>query len=166
MSKYPVINAGTTPTVTVLNEMLPDIAVKASNTSRSTTTTLAADPHLVLPLEANATYDLDLDIAYNGNTNGSGDLKFGFSGPSGYTMAFGAWLVSIPAGVSSSGGNQGTTLVSGSAGTGTPLAAKVHGTVSTSSTAGSLTLLWAQNTSNGTATTLTTGSKMRLKRQA
>lgn len=166
MSKYPVINAGTTPTVTVLNEMLPDIAVKTSNTSRSSTTTLAADPHLVLALEANATYDFDLDLSYNGNTNGSGDLKFGFTGPSGFTMAFGTLVVSIPAGVSLGGGTQSTTVVSGSAGTGTPLYARASGILTTSATSGTLTLLWAQNTSSGTNTTLTTGSKMRLKRQA
>jgi hypothetical protein len=166
MSKYPVINAGTTPTVTVLNGMLPDTAVKSSPTSRASTTTLTADPHLVVSLEANAVYDLDIDLAYNGGTNGSSDLKFGFTGPSGFTMSFGAWLVSIPAGTASSGGTQGTTLTSGSVGTGTPLAARVSGTVATTGTPGSLTLTWAQNTSSGTATTLTTGSKMRVKRQS
>jgi hypothetical protein len=166
MSKYPVINAGTTPVVTVLNEMLPDIAVKSSATPRTSTTTLAADPHLVLSLEANAVYDFDLDLNYNGGTNGSSDLKFGFTGPSGFTMTFGALVVAIPAGVASVGGTQGTVTTSGTVGTGTPLYARVSGVVTTSATPGSLTLTWAQNTSSGTATTLTTGCKMRVKRQA
>lgn len=166
MSKYPVINAGTTPAVTVLQAMLPDAAVKSSATSRSSTTTLTADPHLVVALEANATYDFDLDLSYNGGTNGSSDLKFGFTGPAGYAMTFGTLLVAIPAGATLGGGTQASTLVSGTVNTSTPLYARVSGTVTTSSTAGNLTLTWAQNASSGTATTLTTGSKMRVKRQA
>jgi len=166
MSKYPVINAGTTPAVTVLQEMLPDIAVKSSATSRASTTTLTADPHLVVSLEANAVYEFDLDLSYNGGTNGSSDLKFAFTGPSGYSMTFGTLLVAIPAGVTLGGGTQASTLVSGSVGTSTPLYARVSGTVTTSTTAGSLTLTWAQNTSSATNTTLTTGCKMRVKRQA
>lgn len=166
MSKYPVINAGTTPVVTVLQAMLPDIAVKSSNTSRTSTTTLTADPHLVIALEANATYDFDMELLYNGGTNGSSDLKYGFTGPAGYAMTLGNISVTIPAGVGIGGGTQATTFVTGSVGTSSPLMTRVTGTVTTSSTAGNLTLTWAQNTSSGTATTLTTGCKMRVKRQS
>lgn len=163
-NKYPQINAGITPTVNLLNEMLPLEAIKPSNTGRTSTTTLTADPHLTFALEANATYDFEMDLLYNGGTNGSSDLKFGFTGPSGFTMSLGALLVSIPAGVNVGGGTQATTFTSGSVGTSTPLYARVTGSLVTSGTTGNLTLTWAQNTSSGTATTLTTGSKMSARR--
>jgi hypothetical protein len=164
MSRYPVINAGTTPAVGILNEMLPQEAFKASGTSRASTTALTADPDLAVPVEASATYDFDMDLVYNGGTNGSSDLKFAFTGPSGYAMSWGAFIVAIPAGVASVGGTQATTMASGTVGAGTMLAVRVSGTVTTSTTAGNLVLTWAQNTSSGTATTLMTGCKMSARR--
>lgn len=163
-NKYPNINAGSTPTVALLNEMLPLEAMKPSNTARTSTTTLTADPDLTFALEANAAYDFELELLYNGGTNGSSDLKFAFTGPSGFTMTLGGLLVTIPAGVASTGGTQGTTFTSGTNGTSTPLWLRLSGRLATSSTVGSLTLTWAQNTSSATATTLTAGSKMRARR--
>lgn len=165
-NKYPVINAGTTPTVTVLNEMLPLEAMKAGNTSRTSTTALTADPDLVFALEANATYDFEMELLYNGGTNGSSDLKFAFTGPAGYGMTLGNISVTIPAGVGIGGGTQATTFTSGTVGAGNALMTRVTGRLTTSSTAGNLTLTWAQNTSSATATTLTAGSKMRARRTA
>lgn len=164
MSLYPVITAGMALTSALLQSMLTQSAFKASGTSRTSTTTLTADPDLSVPLAASATYDFEMDLVYNGGTNGSSDLKFGFTGPSGYAMNFGAFIVSIPAGVASVGGTQVTTTASGTVGAGTPLAVRVSGAVTTSLTAGALTLTWAQNTSSGTATTLMTGCKMRARR--
>ena len=163
-NKYPNINAGTTPTATVLNEMLPLEAMKAASTSRTSTTTLTADPDLTFALEANAAYDFELELLYNGGTNGSSDLKFAFAGPSGWALTFGAMITGIPLGVASIGGTEGSTVTVGTGGTSTPLYTRLSGRLVTSGTAGSLTLTWAQNTSSGTATTLTAGSKMRARR--
>src|SRR5215475_1880308 len=62
---------------------VPVIVVKPSDTNRNTTTTLADDPDLQLPLAGGATYDINSLIIYSGSPSGSGDLKYTFSVPSG-----------------------------------------------------------------------------------
>ena len=54
----------------------------------------------------------------------------------------------------------------GGLGTGAPLTVLIHGTLRTAGTAGDYTLMWAQNTSNATATTVYTDSWLRLERTA
>jgi len=160
MSRFPVINAGTTPAIGVLNQMIPQRAVKSASTSRTSTTTLTADPDLTVPVDANAAYDVEISLPYNGAATGTGDIKFSFSVPSGASITGGFEGIANPLGVAILTVATGSTLFSASNGTGNPLWCKISCTLFTSGTSGNLVLNWAQNTSSGTATTLLAGAKM------
>lgn len=166
MSQYPVINAGTTPTVTVLQAMIPLTAAKVSSTGPRVNNTLAADPDLTIPVAANARYLVTLSLKYNGNTTGSGDFKFSFSVPSGATFEGGFLGINNPLGVYVLPVTASSVLTSFSNGTGSPLWCMVKATLATSGTSGSFTLNWAENTTNATGTTLMAGSSLEAVRQA
>lgn len=140
--------------------------VKSANTARTSTTTLAADPHLALSVAASATYLLDGFIDYDG-AFGAGGLKIDFTLPASATLRWGPLgnvvadttqkytsntvsTGSLPVGTYGTGGNHtGATL---------------RGYLTVAGTAGTVTLRWAQDTSNATATTVYAGSWMRLLR--
>ncbi len=166
MSRYPVINAGTTPNVTVLNEMLPLVAYKSGSQSvTSNNSVLVNDTALVLPLEATATYKVELLLFYTGGTAGSSDIKWDFAVPSGATLSPIREL-----GLNTSLGVQYLTVASGGAfgsnGTGNKMCAEIACTLATSITAGNLQFQWCQNTSSATATTVLTGSLLTARRLA
>jgi hypothetical protein len=152
--------AGQRLTAAALNAAIGLTARKAANTARALTTTLTADPDLTIPVLANSSYLVTIFLLYNGAATNTGDLKFGFSVPSGASLPGGVIGVANPLAVFTNSLTASSVLVSYGNGTGNPLWCGVTATLLTSSTAGSLTLTWAQNTSNGTATTLMTGSSM------
>lgn len=172
---YPVWQAGMTVTAGLLTAMQPRFVVKSADESLTSSTALQDDNHLILPVDANATYELQAMLFWAGNE--TGDIKFAFAFPTGATVN---WAITGPnaadAGFSTGGTRGGTQYFSslnqtlsptGSidiAGSTSPLHARPHGTVITGVTAGSLTLRWAQNTSNATATTVKAGSWLRLQR--
>ncbi len=164
MSLYPVITAGMALTSALLQSMLPQRGIKSSNLSRASTTSMTADPDLTVPVAANAKYDVDLTLAYNGAATNTGDLKFQLAGPSGATFGGTIFGVGNPLGTFNLYVSLSTTQVVYGNGTGNPLGCIVSGTLFTSGTAGNLTVNWAQNTSNATATTLMTGCKLRAAR--
>lgn len=134
-------------------------AYKTADTSRSSTTTLTADPHLTLSVAANAVYAVHVSLAYQAGT--TEDMKTDFTVPSGATMDTTRYLNNIgthqtiataaTVGIwQGSGGNEGATM---------------WGTLVTSS-AGTFALRWAQNTSGATATILRAMSSMTLQRIA
>lgn len=166
MSTYPVIVAGMAVTSALLQSMLPQSAVKSTGTARTLTTTLTADPDLTVPVTVGAVYDVELSLVYNGFTTGSGDLKFVWSVPSGATFAGGFLGIANPLGTTIAPVTGTSTQVSYGNGTGSTLWCMVSGTLFTSSSGGNLALTWAQNTSNATATTLMTGSKLSARRVA
>ncbi|MFH9765211.1 hypothetical protein ACH4N4_30240 [Streptomyces microflavus] len=144
-------------------------AYKPSNTSRTSTTSATADPHLTFTLAANTTYTLSGLLVYDAHD--AADLKFGFTGPAGTT---GSWW---PGGPDSSMNAlaysprwgaitdvTSSTMVVGAQGSGTILACQPTGLVITSGTPGTFSLVWAQNASNATATVLRTHSWLRLDR--
>ncbi|MFH8804044.1 hypothetical protein ACH4F6_31400 [Streptomyces sp. NPDC017936] len=145
-------------------------AYKPSNTSRASTTSATADPHLTFTVEANTVYTLSGLLIFDGHD--SGDLKIGFTAPAGTT---GSWW---PGGPDSSSAAAfaayprwgaltdvtSSTMAIGTIGAGTILAAEPKGLVVTSGTPGTFSLVWAQNTSNATATVLRTHSWLRLDR--
>lgn len=144
-------------------------AYKTGNTSRSSTTTATADPHLTFTVEANTVYTLSGFLVYDALD--TADLKFGFTAPSGTTgswwpgaadssmnaLAFAARWGALTDVTSS-------TMAVGAQGAGTILAAEPRGLVITSGTPGTFSLVWAQNASSGTATILRTHSWLRLDR--
>jgi hypothetical protein len=148
----------------LLQSMLPQSAVKASGTSRASSTTLTADPVLTVPVVASATYDVELSLLYNGAATGAGDLKYQWSVPSGATFAGWSEGITNPLGVGVGSVTASSVQVSYGNGTGNPLGCKVSGTLFMSTTGGNLVLTWAQNTSNATATTLMAGCKLVARR--
>ncbi|MFJ4863391.1 hypothetical protein [Streptomyces sp. NPDC088748] len=163
---YPTWTAGQRVTAAQLTAMQPITAVKAANTSRTSTTTLAADPHLVLPVSANATYLLDGWIEYDG-AFGAGDLKADWTLPAGATIRWG--LHANASGDTTQKYASSTaagTLTAGTYGVGSfANGARPAGYLVIGGTAGNATFRWAQNSSNATATTLYAGSWVRLLRQ-
>lgn len=167
MSTYPPIVAGMALTSAVLQAMLPQHAWRTSDgTAIVSNTTLANEPVLVLALPANSTWRFTLDILYKGNTAGSGDLKIGWSVPSGCTIrartAFADPTLAGRFGYIT----EALTQSMGTNGTSNPLGAVIAGQIFMSATAGSVNLKVAQNTSNATGTTILTGSGFSAWREA
>lgn len=152
--------AGQRLTAATLNAAIGLRAAKGANTPRSTNTTLTADPDLSVAVLANSRYLVTLSLPYNGAATGTGDLKLGFSVPSGSTLPGGFLGIANPLGVAILPVTAASTLFSATNGTGNPLWCQVTATLFTSTTAGSLILMWAQNTSNATATTLMAGASL------
>jgi hypothetical protein len=132
---------------------VPLAAVKASDTSRTSTTTLANDPDLTLAVAANCTYVFDMYLDFEGDTTGNGDLKWKWAVPASTTMRFGiAYSTTSPAVSVSNSFTQASTVSAASNGAGTLQGLSARGTIVTSAAAGNVVLQWAQNTSSGTAT--------------
>ncbi|MEU3851713.1 hypothetical protein [Streptomyces sp. NPDC029554] len=173
MSRYPSIYAGQRITGTLLQSMLPNIIQKLASTDRSSTTTLADDPDLTTTLEANARYLVEMEIWYAASTGSSG-LRTAWTVPSGVTgnrSALGmASTVSdtTPAGIGRWGVHAySTTVFYGDRQSSTNLAlAKEVSMVTTGSSAGTLALQWAQDTSSADACRVGAGSVMRVTRLA
>jgi len=144
---------------------VPVVVFKAADEGPITTTTLQNDNELILPVAAGASYLLDGYLIATGNTIGSGDLKIGFTVPSGASFRFtslGYSLTSTATLAQSAARSSGTASngVDGSAAS--PV--WVRGNVITTSTAGNLTLQWAENTGNATGTSVLAGSWLMLRR--
>lgn len=153
----------------------PDLfARKTANTTRNNTGSLTADPHLTVSVVANATYLLEAFLMYQ-SVSSSPDIAFGWTAPSGATVAW------TPLGLTPTDGDQAPTQQAGyvrmpgtdistqrSLGTqaSNDLVAAPRGIVRTAASAGSLTLRWAQNTAVAENTTLMTDSWVYLRRVA
>jgi hypothetical protein len=147
---------------------VPRFVYKTGSTSRASNTTATADPDLALPVDANAVYDLEVLLHFDGASGG--DMKTQWSGPASMGLT-GVWsALGLSATTSANDqvaapANTSPWQVSiGAVGAGTAVGATFRATVTTSVTAGTLSLLWAQSVSNGTATILHAGSSLRLDR--
>jgi hypothetical protein len=142
---------------------------KSASTSRASTTTVAADPHLTMTLSV-GTYLLDSLLMYDGDA--AADLKLGWIAPAGTT---GAWW---PGGADSSVAALASTprwgalsdittstIPVGAVGAGTIMACRPVGTV-VITTAGTFALAWAQNASSATPTVLRGQSTLQMRRIA
>lgn len=171
MSKYPQILAGQRITGTLLTSMLPDIIRKLTATDRAATTTLTDDPDLTTLLEANATYYVEMELWYAASTLSSG-IKTAWTVPAGVTgnrSALGmASTVSdgTPAGVGRWGVHNYTTAVAygDRQSSSNLILARETSIVTTSTTAGTLALQWAQDTSDAASCRMGVGSLMRITR--
>lgn len=139
---------------------VPVAAIKPSNTSRNTTTTVSDDPDLTLAVAASSTYAVTGVVFYDGPSAGTGDIKWTFSVPTSATGQYQVVHQNISgntAGMWQVNWTDGPNLVTTQAntqGTGSPniLAMTFNGLLAVAGTAGNLTFRWAQNTSNGTNT--------------
>lgn len=160
--------AGQTLTGSFLNNALlnvtPLIAVKAGDTSRSNTASRTADPDLVVALLANLTYTVDSYLMYDA---GAGLFQVYWTVPAGATVTGAPWGLDTAVTAATVGGIRvpPTGAAVGSGGSGTVVSARPTANVIMGSTAGNLTLTWAQNTSNATATILKAGSWIRAIQQ-
>jgi len=135
---------------------------KASDTSRSSTTSLTADPHLTLAVAASAVYLVTLALTVAGDA--AGDFKFDFTVPTGATMSKYRYLANAT-GTTSEFGTLALASTAGSIscdGADRPL--MIWGTLITTTNTGNITLRWAQNTSNAIGTVIRTASSMLLVR--
>lgn len=159
-----VINPGDIATAAVANQwFLPLYLYKTASTSRASTTTLTADPHLIVPMAANAMYDLLGMLDYEADA--TGDMKFQFTLPAAATMNY-AWTGYTPAdSISVNGSNTASTVNQiGGGGAGVGRSVLLLGNIVTSSTAGNLGVNWAQNASVATATIFHQYSYLKLVR--
>ena len=144
---------------------VPLAAIKAGDTSRTSTTTLANDPDLSLTYAGPASYRFWLFLDYEGGTAGASDLKFTFVVGSGTLRWTGVYTLAV-GGPSPATIQTGSTLAAAAtAGTVPPNleAVTLQGTLVTTAP-GTLTLQWAQNTSSATSTILHAQSAMVLDR--
>lgn len=141
------------------------MVAKPSATTRISNATLAADPHLVLTLQASYTYVIRGVMYVSSGT--TPDAQFALSFPAGATTPFGGVrMVTTSAGATGdvdvgayTSATSGTSNlgVGGSGGTQTTL---IEATIVMSTTAGDVTVLWAQNTNTASNTVLETGSHL------
>ncbi|MFD5709474.1 hypothetical protein ACFWHW_03615 [Streptomyces pharetrae] len=182
---YPALAAGQRITASLLRSMLPQVARKTADTSRSATTTLADDLHLTWTVDAGGVYMIDGWIKFDGPT--AADINIGWTLPTGTDgewTALGAGLspvisfnssgVALTDTVSSRGytiRSESLDLISnnrtlGTLGVGTGMSALINATIRVGATGGALSFKWAQFTSDASPTTVHTDSTLRLQRVA
>lgn len=150
--------AGSRLTAAMAQDVAPLSAYKSTNQSVTSSATLVNDGALAVELQANAVYSFVLVLGYNG-ASGAGNLKLGWSLPSGASMGYSLYGNNTSGNATDGPWYTGSSNPAlGTSGTGTNLGTVLQGTVATSSTPGPLQLQWAQNSSNGTATTVLAGS--------
>lgn len=141
-------------------------AYKTSDTSRTSTTTLTADPNLAVSVVANAVYLVNLYVAHT--YDAACDMKFSWSGPAGATMTnwMAAWRTVDGTETSGSFASISTSVPLQSASGSFTQPVWAHGLLIVSSTAGTFSFTWAQNTSSVNAATVKSGSILQLDRVA
>jgi len=149
-----------------LTAVSPAIVYKTGSTSATSDTTVDADPHLTSAVDANSTY-VGYFVLFMTGTDAS-DFKYSLTVPTGATgfhvpMGLGTAVTDSAAGTLNVNGTStfSTTKAVGTDASFTTVA-MIHVVVNTSVTAGSVTLQWAQNTSDATATQLFAGSYLLL----
>src|SRR5579859_2291920 len=156
-------NAGQRVTAAMLTAATGLQVVKGSTQTVTSSTTLQNDTALLVAVLANTSYLFDCDLFYNGGTLGSSDLQWQWAGPSGATLLYQAvYGDTLGNPQVRQAGTFASVFAAGTAGGGTNRAASMSGSLVTGPAAGTLQLTWAQNTSNGTGTTVLAGSALAL----
>lgn len=147
---------------TVINAKIGGgVKVKTADTSRANTAAYAADPHLVVPVLANTVYMVEVKGVYQAGATGS--IKFQMSFPTGATMEAGSWEYDPGTdewAATTMSGTSPHSFVVGLVGTGGNLPFRLNGSLHVGANAGNLSLDWAQNASNGTATIVRKGTAL------
>lgn len=146
------------------------LVTKSGDTSRVSNATLQADPHLTLDLQADYTYAIEWTIF--SLSPAAADIQFGITFPAGAdpTPFGGLRLVSsasVTGDLDPGAYEDATSGVSNLVAAGSALAnlTILKATIAMSTTAGAVTLQWAQGASNAGTTTVYAGSSMEAKRQ-
>lgn len=135
------------------------LKIKSADETVTSSTTLQDDNELAIAVRADAAYRVELHLVYSSGT--TPDFKFGWSYPSGATMAVGAYETF---GGTFNGFAQVETDTPPADGLAANEPLWLTGALFTSSTAGTLTFRWAQNTSDPGNTIVRKGSYLALTR--
>lgn len=174
MTSYPNIVPGTRVTADLLNSMMPVMIYKSAHTDRVSTTTLADDPDFTVPLEAGGVYFVKFFL-WHAATNAT-RFKCAWRIPSGATGSRSG--IGPDQGVvlsTTSSGGQGRWGVHNSSTVNTygsrddpslTCFALEEGMVFMGSSAGTMSLQWAQATSGTSLVRLAQGSYMEIRRLA
>lgn len=132
-------------------------ARKTADESVTSSTTLQDDNHMTLAVVASASYWLDLSIFWT-STSATPGIKIGWSAPSGATMTWGS-------------PNAGAMITIAQTDSWSTVASEIDAShyeaiLQTAGNAGNIVVQWAQDVSNGTATTVKAGSVLSLLRVA
>jgi hypothetical protein len=140
---------------------VPLAVTKPSDTARNTTTTVTNDPDLQISAASGAQYWLHGTIEYKGTTNGNSDIKFQINAPAGATGFVNITYITL-AGLAGSTDNMQVNVnhTAGTNGTANIEPLTFSGVITLAGTAGIVAFAWAQNTSNGTNTTVLAGSAL------
>lgn len=134
------------------------LIVKAADESVTSSTTYQDDDDFTFAIAANAKASFEIELVLT--SPGAADIKFQLSVPASAEYSF---TLTEPDSVTLQAVNDtGTGLVNTN---GATQHMRIVGSVVNSSTAGNVTLQWAQNTSNGTPATIYAGSFMKHKTQ-
>jgi hypothetical protein len=148
------------------------IVTKAADESVTSSTTLQDDDELLVSIAADEVWVLDAYLRTDGATGG--DIKVAVKGPtgvSGHFMVLGPGTTATTF-ENATANNQiwpvsptPTGLPAGTLGAGNDTLVHVHAVIRNGSTAGSVVIQWAQNTSSGTATKVLTNSYLVAQRE-
>ena len=152
--------------------VVPRIKIKTATESVTSSTTLQNDDHLFLNCEASSRYRMDMAFVYDGAASAA-DIKFAIYGPAGvaddsavgsgyYFKTNTSHVLQIGTYGFANGSDTADTLGANS----WRIVVLEGVTFTTSGTAGNVGLQWAQNTSNGTATRVGTGSIIQMLKLA
>ena len=135
----------------------------SDSTPVNNSTTMVLDSDLTLPGAANTTYRLGGRLLYTASA--AADFRFGWDYPSGLTMLYGALAIATGTAAYVIYPNNETDLpaVEG-AGVSSPRDVWLNGTVTFGSTAGDLTLKWAQLVATANDAILRAGSYIEFTR--
>jgi len=155
-----------------INERSKLYVLKTADESVTSSTAQQNDNELLLAVEANVTYIGALVVAATSAANAAGDINIGYTFPSGATLHF--WSIGAHNALASGSQADLEAIVRLSATSGTTVTPYGLSTaninivqpllLTTSSTAGTLQMQWAQQSSNANASTVKAGSYMYLER--
>lgn len=165
MAGFVPFTVGQTLTSTVLNaafNIRREVFQGATDTVTNTTT-LASSSFLTLPVAASSTYLVELFLLCDAAA--AADMKFSFLFSGGGTWLIAPWgqdtTATVATGSVQTGPVNTVAWTYGTIGVGSTISAKPTGHISTTS-AGNVTLQFAQNTANASVASLQFGSHMRL----
>jgi hypothetical protein len=142
--------------------LLHRFAYKTSDTTRTSTTTLTNDPHLVVPVDASAVYQFNCLLDYT--SGATEDINVTFTAPSGATLDWnGAGYTGTDVQMWN-GGNAAAVAVVFGGGNAARRFIDIKGMIQTSVTSGNLTLQWAQAVSGASSAVLRTYSYLKVLR--
>jgi hypothetical protein len=141
------------------------VKVKSADTTRASTTTYSADPHLQASVAASTVYDGEVVGAYQAAA--TPQIKFQFSFPAGATVEAVTWHYDPGTdewGIAGGGISMSSpaNIVVGLTGTGGNVPFRLNFSLHMGATAGTFSVDWTQATSNATGTIVRKGTKLRL----